>query len=128
MNKVTAQYLRQLKQALKLRSSTRRHLLRKFHAPLEAFLEEQPDPAMDALCAAFGTPADMARLLAADIPAAEHIRYRRQTLLMKITAVTAAAFVLLFAVYTFWLKEIPMSSQDYAVVYTNETPAKEILP
>lgn len=128
MNKATVQYLRQLKHALKLRVSTRRHLLRKFHAPLEAFLEELPDPTMDALCAAFGTPEDMARILTADIPVAEHTRYRRQTRLMRIAAVTAAAFVLLFAVYTFWLKEIPMSSRDYAVVYTNEIPAKEILP
>ena len=128
MNKATTQYLRALKQALKLCGSTRRHLLQKFQGILEAFLEEQPNPTTDDLQAAFGSPAGMAQVLLTEVPEAARARYRLRTRLLKTAAILAAVFVVLFAVYTFWLKEIPVYSQDYAVVYSQDTPVKEMLP
>lgn len=112
MNKAVARYMRALKRKLPCSGWTRKTVMARFQTMLDSFLEDHPDPAEEALYDAFGTPEDMAKELSSGIPREETARFFRKKQLQKIGAYVLIAVILIFAVYAFFFKEIPVFSVD----------------
>ena len=64
----------------------------------------------------------MAKVLTTQVSETVLTRCKTGRRAAKIAAFCAAAALLLFAAYVFLLKDIPLISKDYAVVYTGQTP------
>lgn len=116
MNKAVARYMRALKRKLPCSGWTQKTVMARFQTMLDTFLEDHPDPAEEALYDAFGTPEDMAKELASGIPQEETARFFRKKQLQKIGAYALIAAILVFAVYVFFFKEIPMTFVDEGYV------------
>lgn len=100
-----------------------RKLKKRLDECLRGYLEEHTEPAKQELVAAFGPPEELARLLMNQFPEKERKRRRmvRKILLGVSAAVTV--LILIFAVYVFFLKEIPMTVvNDYDVIGEESVP------
>ena len=110
MINAVAQYRRALKKELRCSSKAKKRLLTGFDQTLTAYLEENSNPSMEELSAAFGPPSEMAKVLMAQITDQEHTMYRNRTLCTKI--LTSIIFVILisFTIYIWFYKSVGLTS------------------
>lgn len=93
-----AHYKKELKKNLRCSGKVKEQLLSKFSLSLSTFLEDTPNPTMDELCTAFGSPKEMALVLMEEVTPEETARYRRNTIFVRAIAGGLAGVILFFAV------------------------------
>lgn len=77
-----SRYKKALKKNLHCTRNTQKQLLKRFELTWSTFLEDNPAPSMDDLCAAFGSPKEMASILMEEVTLEEIARYRRRKVLL----------------------------------------------
>lgn len=77
-----SKYKKALKKNLRCTRNTQKQLLKKFEITWSTFLEDNPTPSMDDLCAAFGSPKEMASVLMDEVTPEETARYRRRMIFL----------------------------------------------
>lgn len=105
MHSDVSRYRRNLKKQLTCGPLTRKRLLSRFGCSLTPFLEENPSPSYEQLVSAFGSPVEMAAILMQPVSAKEQVRYKTCKKIIRILAVVAAALLICFALYVFFVKE-----------------------
>lgn len=109
-------YKKALKKDLCCCGIVKKQLLERFDLSLSAFLEDAPSPTMDQLCAAFGPPKEMAKILMATLPPNELVRYHRKTLLTKIAIWALVFLFLLGGVVLYIEKSAPVEIHDGLII------------
>lgn len=128
MNKAIICYERELKNNLKCGSATRRKLLDRFSSMLASFLEDNSDPTLEELYAAFGSPEELAETLTEALPAEELKRHKSRKALWRICAFSSAAILLLFLIYAVCVKGIESRTDDKEIVQPLESIVVTPLP
>lgn len=114
-----ARYRRALNRKLRCSSNTRGHLLEQFDFSLSAFLEEHPEATEADPTAAFGTPKEMANVMMEEVSAQEKCQYIKKKRLLLVILGALAMAVFLFAIYVFFIKEIPVETYDWVYEETS---------
>lgn len=117
MSSVT-QYKTQLRKHLTCSGPARKRLLGQFDASLSCLLEENPNPDLEALNWAFGSPDKMAHTLMENVTPEEQRRYRTSQLLRRFLAGILLCVFLLFTAYVFLEKQKPLYTADEVVPAT----------
>ncbi len=107
------QYRRALKRKLRCSGGVRKRLLEKFDGAADAFLENEPTPALAGVMEAFGPPEEMARTLMEEVTPKEATVYKWGVIVRRVIAAVALAAVLGFAIYTFWWKDVGITITPY---------------
>lgn len=118
-----ARFRRALTRKLYCCGNTRRQLLEQFDLSLNTFLEDHPTATEAELSAAFGTPEEMARVMMEGVGDQEKGRYHRRKRFVQAFAGVLAVIYVLFSVYIYFEKEIPVEIYGYVSEVT--TPATE---
>ena len=126
MNSAVTRYKRALKKKLPCCGDMRRSLLNRFQAMLDAFVEDHAAPTVEDLLIAFGTPEAMAEVLSEGVSEEETKRHKNVKLLQKICSAIFVVIFVLFSIYVFFLKEMPMTSVDE--FYPSSTEASTYIP
>lgn len=109
------QYQRRLAKRLRCCAETKETLLAPFRQSLDAYLETTPGPSFEQLCAAFGTPEDMAIQMMECVSEEDAKKYRKQQRVKRIIAALAVLVLLLVSVYVFFEKEF----SNISVIHEN---------
>lgn len=128
MNSDMLRYKRALCRHLHCTLWTRTKLLSEFEHALGLFLEETPSPAFSQLEAAFGSPAAMGSVLMESVSEKERHVYDLFKKIMKILARIFVLLLLLFAIYSYYIKEytiIEVYDSVVEVTYTDSTAPSE---
>lgn len=112
MVNAVAQYRRALKKKLRCSSKAKKRLLTGFVQTLTAYLEENSNPSMEELSAAFGPPREMAEVLMTQISNQEYAIYRRKTLCLRILTSILIVVVVLFTLYVWFYKSVGLTSTN----------------
>lgn len=119
-------YLHELRHHLRCSRKTQNRLLEQFKAYQCDTIDDTPD--YDQMVTMFGPPEEMARTLMEEVTQVEMHAYRRSKLRMVATGVAACVLWIMFTVYVYWMKTIPIEqnstitersiSETYEVVNT----------
>ena len=112
MVNAVAQYRRALKKKLRCSSKAKKRLLTGFVQTLTAYLEENSNPSMEELSAAFGPPNAMAEILMAELTAQEQTQYRRNMLFRKLFLAAFAIVFLVLTIYIWFFKSTGLTAVD----------------
>ena len=110
MINAVAQYRRALKKELRCSSKAKKRLLTGFDQTLTAYLEENSNPSMEELSAAFGPPEEMAKVLMAELTAQEQTQYRRNILIRRLFLTALALVFLVLTIYICFYKSVGLTS------------------
>lgn len=121
MTAVIEQYKRSLKRHLHCDRITKRHLMARFESTLNVYLDDfgwpTAWPNRQDLENAFGPPEQMAELLSSEIPLELKARYAKAGKIRRAVLIVLIALLLLFSIYTFFIKQKPLTSVDEGIVY-----------
>lgn len=112
MSNVIKKYRTRVLRRLTCFRKNKKKLEAKLDKSLKRFEEENADGAGDELIEAFGPPEEMARTLLNEVDETEKRQYKRLMKVLQIAGLVLMAAILVFAVYVFCLKEIPMNIVD----------------
>lgn len=121
MTNETAKYRKAVKKQLLCCGNVRKRLLEKLDTLLASYTEENGAVTAEDLILAFGPPEETARTLMAEVTPQEHTLYRRRKVAIRILSGILSAFILLFTVYIYFIKSIPVEYHNEAVVDGVET-------
>lgn len=110
MNGQITQYRSAVRRNLHCGTNTKNRLLAKLDRLLDAYVEEHDEASAEALIAAFGTPEEMAKILATDATPEELERYRRQNVVKKSILCVLLAVFIAFTVWLYFFKEVGLTS------------------
>ena len=126
-----SRYKKAVKKNLRCTHNTKSQLSQKFDAMLSAFLEDNPSPSTDELYAAFGLPQEMATVLMEGVSAEENSKYRKTRLITKtiagIVAGVLLTLVIVFTLYIYYEKQIPVVHDDAVYVEDSVDAGDEII-
>lgn len=116
MTTVVKRYLRAVNCSLPCEGAPKRRLMELFRASLSDFLDETPEPDMLTLHQAFGSPNEMANVLANDLTSNEiqnsrRVRCVRRGLIWSSIIVSVVLFTLLIHSIYFTIKPITITEQ-----------------
>lgn len=120
MNHDLIRYRRAVKRQLRCTGKTRRTLLYRLQSMLDSFLDDHPAATAEDLKTAFGPPESMASLLCENLTETDRRSFRRRQLFIYVSAGIMSAVLLIFSVYVFFVKEVPLETVDGFSIGTNE--------
>ena len=90
---------------------------------LHTYLEENPSATATDMETAFGSSDEMSRVLMDELTHQEHEQYRRIKILTRIIAAVLLVAFSLFAIYIYFIKEIPVEYHyEGSIVETSAPP------
>lgn len=124
MTNYVTQYKKALKKNLLCPSNVKERLMDKFNHSLSTFLDDKPTPSMNEICAAFGSPKDMALVLMEELTPEEIALYHRRKIITRIilggVTVIFLAFVINVAIAVYRFNSTPFSVEDEIIVEDEE--------
>jgi hypothetical protein len=117
MNHATTSYRRALSRHLHCGRAYRKRSFERFQTALDLYLEDCPDPTLQDLTGAFGTPEQLARTYLQDVPAAELKTYKtlRQALLGLVAALLCT--LILWSIYRTFFRPEVVTVQQEVIIY-----------
>ena len=112
MNEHVNQYKKQLRKHLTCTRKAKEKLFNHFEYMLLHFLSDNGSPTTEDLHQAFGTPAEMAQTLMAEISQEERAQYRKRLLVKRVLIGILLAAFLVLTVYVYFYKENPINVTD----------------
>lgn len=122
MKEAALVYLRAVRKRLRCRRVMRNQIMARIQKDaIEPFLEEHPNADHAALCAAFGTPEELAAMMQAEVPEEEVTAWKRARWMWRMIVCVLVVLVISIGVYAISCRTQPIYFKDEITVFSAES-------